>query len=76
MWYIQDNSKITHHTTLRELRSKTSPLFSKVCLRKLVPTKELFVSRPYLILYLTDKRCANLSWMTLQIIFSIECCEL
>ena len=65
--------KITHDTTLREARPNTAPFFPKACLRKFVLAKKLFVPRPYFILYLTDKRCANLSWLTLQIMFSTEC---
>ena len=75
MWH-KIISKITCHTALGEVWPNMAQFFSKACLRKFILAKELFVPRPYFILPLTDKRCVNLSWMTLQIIISIECCKL
>ena len=61
--------KITHQTTLREVRPNTASFLSKVGLRKFVLASELFVLRPHFMRHLTAKRPAKILWLPLQFIF-------
>ena len=69
-------SNITHQPALRYFRMLLiNPVlfFFRVCLRKFIGTRELFVPRPYFRLHSTEKRSAKLLWVPLQIIFCLEC---
>ena len=62
----------THQTALREARPNTTPFFLRACLRKFIDASELFGPRSYFQINSTEKRSAKLSWVPLQIIFSLE----
>ena len=61
----------THQSALREARPNTAPFLLKACLRKFIGARELFRLRPYFQIHSTEKRSAKLSWVPLQIIFSL-----
>ena len=44
----------------REVRPNMAPFFFRVCLRKFIGTRQLFVPRPYFQLHWTEKRSAKL----------------
>ena len=66
----------THQSTLREARPNTASFLLRACLRKFIGARELFGLRPYFQIHSTEKRSAKLSWVPLQIIFSLGCSKL
>ena len=63
----------THQTVLREAQPNTTPFFLRAFLIKFIGARELFGPRSYSQIHSTEKRSAKLSWVPLQIIFSLGC---
>ena len=63
----------THQIELREARPNTAPFFLRAYLRKFIGAREPFGPRSYFQIHSTEKRSGNLSWVPLQIIFSLGC---
>ena len=55
----------------REAGPNMAPFFFRVCLRKFIGTRELFVPRPYFQLHWTEKRSAKLSWALCYYIYVV-----